>query len=373
MRPIRTGAFAERNNMEKSSITNYFLVFLIIAIIYACYLIFKPFLGELLIATILVTLLYTPYEKLVKLFHGRRNLASALMVFLIILLIILPLVNFLTYTAQRSIDAYGNVVAFINAGGLNQIASKIIDSPFTKFISSFGFSMDSIQAFVLDKANLAKAWVTSSSGILTLVSGASGLIAGTANFIISLVIIIFSMFFFFTDGKKMVEKIMYWTPFPNKYDKAIFKKFKDVSSSTIISTFVTAIAQGLIGALGFLIVGFPIFFTSIALAFASIIPYVGTALVWAPVGLYLLLIGKIWQGIFLIIWGAVVIGNSDNLIKAYLIKDKAEVHPLFIVFSILGGLSLFGFWGIIYGPLIIALAVTILHIYEMEYESVLEK
>ncbi len=359
--------------MEKQAISKYFLIFLIIAVVYFCYLIFKPFLGGLLIATMLVTLFYTPYEQLVKLFRGRRNIASLTMCLLIILLIILPLVNFLTYTAQRSVDAYGDVVEFINAGGLDLIASKIVNSPVTSFISSLGLSRETIQGFLMSKVDLAKVWVTSSAGILTLVSGASGLIAGTANFLISIVIIIFSMFFFFADGRKMVEKLMYWTPLPNKYDRAIFKKFKDVSSSTMISTFVTAIAQGLIGAIGFLIVGFPIFFASIIMAFVSIIPYIGTALVWAPIGLYLLVIGNIWQGIFIIIWGAVVIGNSDNLIRAYLIKDKAEVHPLFIVFSILGGLSLFGFWGIIFGPLIISLAVTILHIYEMEYESVLER
>jgi predicted PurR-regulated permease PerM len=86
-----------------------------------------------------------------------------------------------------------------------------------------------------------------------------------------------------------------------------------------------------------------------------------------------LAIGKIWQGIFIILWGSILVGNSDNLIRAYLLKDKAEVHPLFIVFAILGGLSLFGFWGIVFGPLVIALAVTVLHIYELEYEQVLDR
>ena len=73
------------------------------------------------------------------------------------------------------------------------------------------------------------------------------------------------------------------------------------------------------------------------------------------------------------VWGALIDGNSDKLLRTYLIKNKAGVHPLFVFFSILGGLSIFGFWGIIFGPLIIALAVTILHIYELEYENVLEK
>jgi predicted PurR-regulated permease PerM len=73
------------------------------------------------------------------------------------------------------------------------------------------------------------------------------------------------------------------------------------------------------------------------------------------------------------IWGAAIVGVVDNLIRAYMIKGESSVHPIFIIFSILGGISLFGFWGVIFGPLIISIAVTILHIYELEYETVLEK
>lgn len=359
--------------MERHFISKAFLLFIIVSVLYFCYLVFKPFLGELLIATILVTIFYHPYEQLAKLLRGRRNFASIIMCLLIILLIIVPLVNFVSYTAQRSIDAYGEFTLFVNQGGLNEVVEKINNSPILKFLDKLGMSRDGLKSFLSEKAELAKAWVVSGAGGKAILNSATGLIASTANFIISIVIVIFSMFFFFVDGPKMLDKLMYWTPLPNKYDKIIFKKFKDVSSSTMTSTFVTAIAQGLIGAVGFLIAGFPVFFTSMAMAFASIIPYVGTALIWAPVSIYLLVIGKIWQGIFIVIWGSVIVGNSDNLIRAYLIKDKAEVHPLFIVFAILGGLSLFGFWGIVFGPLVIALAVTILHIYELEYEQVLDR
>jgi predicted PurR-regulated permease PerM len=109
------------------------------------------------------------------------------------------------------------------------------------------------------------------------------------------------------------------------------------------------------------------------MAFLSLLPYFGSGLVWFPVSIYLLVTGQIWQGIFLMAWGMALVGTIDNLIRAYLIKGKAQVHPIFVIFSILGGIILFGFWGIVFGPLFISLAVTILHIYEMEYESVLEK
>jgi predicted PurR-regulated permease PerM len=109
------------------------------------------------------------------------------------------------------------------------------------------------------------------------------------------------------------------------------------------------------------------------MAVLALLPYVGTALVWVPIGIYLLAVGQVWQGIFLLLWGLLVISTIDNLLRPFLMKGKTEVHPIFIFFSILGGIALFGFWGIIFGPLIIAVAVTLLDIYEEEFKEVLER
>lgn len=346
--------------MRQALLAKSFLIFLIIAILFACYKIFEPFLIIIIVATVLVTIFYTPYEQLVKLLGGRKNVAALIMCILVSILVIVPLTNFLVYTAQRSADAYESTLAFLSAKDI----PEIVESQFWQKYNLIGLDSEALRTTLLDTAKKVQEW---------LVDGAGAFLKGTTNFVFSLVMIIFTMFFFFVDGKKMLEKLMYWTPLPNKYDRAIFKKFKDVSASTMVSTFVTAIAQGLVGALGFIIVGVPAFFAGISMALLSLVPYLGAAIIWFPVAVYLLIIGKIWQGIFLIIWGAAVVGLVDNVIKAYIIKGKAQVHPIFIIFSILGGITLFGFWGVIFGPLIISLAVTILHIYEMEYGDVLEK
>lgn len=346
--------------MNKDFISKAFLIFLIISVAYICYLIFRPFLTVILVATILVSIFYNPYQQIVKLFRGRRNLAAFVMCFMIALLVILPIANFIAYTAQRGVEAYDTTVKYFTE---KDIEGFISFESLSRF-NVLGLSGETLKNTLIDVADKVKDW---------LAAGAGNFIKGTTNFVISVFLIFFTMFFFFVDGPKMLERLMYWTPLPNKYDKEIFKKFRDVSYSTVVSTFVTAIAQGLIGALGFIIVGLPAFFTGIAMAFLSLLPYIGAAFIWAPAGIYLLFIGKIWQGIFILIWGGAVVSTVDNLIKAYIIKGKAKVHPIFIIFSILGGISLFGFWGVIFGPLIISLAVTILHIYEMEYGNVLEK
>lgn len=346
--------------MERPALSKLFLLFLVAAVLYVCYLIFKPFLVVILVATILTSVFYTPFEQLSKFFRGKRNIAALVMCVLVALLVILPVVNFIVYTAQRSGSAYQTTITYISEKNLGEK----INFGFNDDINVLGLNGDTIRKAAIDFANKANQWI---------VSGAGSFIKGTTNFVISFIFIFFTMYFFFIDGEKMLGKLMYWTPLPNKYDKEIFRKFRVVSKSIMGSTFITAGAQGIIGAIGFMIVGLPAFFAGIGMAFLSLLPYVGAALVWAPAGIYLLVIGKIWQGIFLLAWGAGVVSMVDNFLRAYLIKDIAQVHPLFIIFSILGGIALFGFWGVIFGPLIISLTVTILHIYELEYEKVLER
>jgi len=104
------------------------------------------------------------------------------------------------------------------------------------------------------------------------------------------------------------------------------------------------------------------------MGFLSLLPYIGAGFVWFPAGIYLLFIGKIWQGVFLLIWGIFAVSMIDNVVRAYIIKGKAQIHPILIILSILGGISLFGFWGVFLGPLIISIAITVFHIYELEYK-----
>jgi len=346
--------------MNKSVISKVFLIILVVGALLACYAVFKPFLVELLAAAILVSIFYRPYEWLVKKLKGKRNIASLLMCLFIVLIIIIPAINLIVYTGQRSIGAYTDTIDFLNRGDFDLIIkNNILDKA-----SLLGLDNVDLKVFVADIAKKSSNW---------LVSGATIFLKGTTNFIVSMVIIIFTMFFFFVDGKKMMEKIMYWTPLSNKYDREIFTKFRDVSYSTMISTFATAIAQGIVGAIGFFVIGLPAFFAGIMMGFLSLLPYVGASIIWLPVGIYLLLTGQIWQGVFLIAWGALIVGTVDNFVRAYIIKGKAQVHPLFIVLSILGGITLFGFWGVFVGPLVISIAITIFHIYELEYSEVLEK
>ncbi len=350
--------------MKKSTVNRVFLVFLIVAIGTVCYLIFEPFLIEIFIAAVIVSIFYKPYAWLTNKLGGRKKIASLLMCLVVILIVVIPTTNLIIIAAKKSLTAYSEVSHFLENRDLEAVMQDNVLNRVEYTLDLLGIQISDLKQVISEGAKKVSNW---------LVIGGTYVVQETANFIISLALIVFTMFFFFVDGEKMVRKIMHWTPLPNKHDREIFKKFREVSYSTVISTFVTAVAQGALGAIGFIIVGLPAFFPGIFMGFLSLLPYIGSGFVWVPAAIYLLIVGKIWQAIFMLAWGAAIVSMVDNLIRAYMIKGKSQVHPIFIIFSILGGISLFGFWGVILGPLLISLAVTILHIYELEYKDVLEK
>jgi len=343
--------------MQKS-LAKPFLIVLVIGVLISCFLVFRPFLIELIIAAVLVSILHRPYLWFTKFLKGRRHLAAFIMCFLALALIIFPLSEVMIVAAKKSTVAYTDVVNFLNSYSAPESSGGLLGK-----VKLLGLDNSSLKNLVIDV-------VDRSSNMM--VNSATAIIKGTANFFFSLIIIILTMFFFFADGDRMLKKLMYWSPLPNKYDVKLFQKFKDVSYSTIISTFVVITAQGLIGAAGYMIIGLPAFFAGILIAIFSLIPMVGSMLIYVPTGIYLLLVGQIWQGIFILLWGFLIIGTIDNVIRAWMIKGRAHINPIFVFLSILGGIALFGFWGIVLGPLVISIAVTVFHIYELEFVKDLE-
>lgn len=342
----------ERANQK--SFSKPFLITLVVLILTLCILLFKGFLVEMIIAAVLVSMLYPIYNWFLKIFRGRRNLAALVMCLLAVLLIIMPLVQLTVTVGKQAVPAYNSVVNFIKAND-TAIKSSIVAKA-----QIFGLNEGNFRTVMFD------ALQKSSSAIVDVATSA---VKGTTGFFISLGLIIFIMFFFFVDGENILRKVSKLSPLANKYNDELFHKFRIVSRTAFLSTFVVAVAQGIVGGLGFWIVGLPVLFPMLIMAILSLLPYIGSMIFYVPVGIYLIAVGQIWQGIFVLAWGFLAVGSIDNLIRMYLIKGKAQVNPIFIAFSIIGGISLFGFWGIVIGPLIVSLTVTVLHIYRLEFKK----
>ncbi|MFA5886623.1 MAG: AI-2E family transporter [Patescibacteria group bacterium] len=341
-----------------------FILILVVLVIIACYWIFKPFLTEIFVAAILASVFYGLFVRFTKLLKGRRKIAAGLMCLLLLVIVIIPAINIVAYAASQSVIAYNEAVEFFSTNDLNGwLRSGVVPTKLLRYFEGYDLRSGALQNALLDAFKNLSDW---------LIALATVAIKETTNFIFSLILIIATMFFFFINGKEMLERLKHLLPLPERYNHELFEKFQTVSRTTFISTFVAAISQGLIGALGFAIIGFPAFLAGVIIGVLSFLPYIGSALFYVPLGIYYILSGAIWQGVFILIWGFLLIGTVDNIIIAYMIKDKAEINPIFVLFAILGGIAIFGFWGVIIGPLVVALAVTVFHIYEMEFCDLLE-
>lgn len=342
-----------------------FLLILVALVLVGCYLVFRPFLTEIFVAAILASVFYTPFLRFSKFLKGHDKTAAVLMCLLLLVIIILPTIKLIGYAGEVSVNTYNTTVEFFNNHTVNDLfKTEFFQRGTLRYLNLGNYiNNDTFKDTLLSVLKQSSNW---------LLSGATFALRETTDFVISLVLIVLIMYFFFVDGKKMLQRLMHLIPLSDKYNEEIFHKFRAVSQTTFLSTFVAAVAQGVVGAIGFAIIGFPPFLAGVMVALLSLLPYIGSAFFYVPVGLYYLLIGNIWQGIFILLWGTLVIGTIDNIIRAYMIKDEAEINPIFVLLSILGGIVLFGFWGVILGPLVIALAVTVFHIYELEFCGSLE-
>ena len=348
------------NKISKESFSNIFLLVILLGILYLCYLLFRPFLYEITIAGILVTIFYQVYLKVVFWTRGRLLLSSLVVCLFILLILIIPFTFFLYYLANEALALYSSLA---NNGAGNAI-TQFFSSAVWKNLNIQAKELIDVQTFLMDTLTIARGYV---------ISGATALITGVTNLIISILLVFFCMFFLFIEGKRLMQRLMQLTPLSNKYDKLIWMKFRDVSYTTVVASFITAFAQSIVGVIGFTVVGLPPLLAAVLIFIFAFLPYIGTIIIWLPAAIYLLIIGQTWQGIFMLIWGACGISLVDNFIRPLLIKNKAQVHPMIIFLSILGGIGMMGFWGVVFGPLIVALAFTILHIYELQYREVLEK
>ena len=338
----------------KNPLSRPFLIVLVIAVFAACILVFRPFLIEIIMAAVLVSILYTPYEKLKKFFGGRGIPAGLIMCLLSLILIILPLGELIVYAAKNAPGAYNDTLNFLDQN------RAVIHSQFLDKLGFLGVNTGSIRGFVVDIAGRFSSFI---------VNSAATIFAETSGFIFSLLTTIFSMFFFFLDGENMMKRLKIWSPLPDKYNDLLFAKFRAISYSAIVSSFVVVIAQGLVGAAGYAAVGLPPFIPGVLITICSLIPIVGSMVIYVPTGIYLLVTGSLWQGAFILLWGFLVIGTIDNILRVILLKGKAQINPIFIFLAIMGGVPLFGFWGIVLGPLVVSLAVTVMHIYELEFKK----
>ncbi len=167
---------------------------------------------------------------------------------------------------------------------------------------------------------------------------------------------------------------MYVLPLGKKYEHLLFEKFLSTASSTIKSTILVGGLQGVLGGLLFFATGVPSpLIWGIVMAVFATIPVTGTFLVWLPAGVIMILTGHLWQGIVILVVGALIVSTIDNLLRPMIVGKDMQMHPVLVLFSTLGGLVVFGLSGFVIGPLVAAICQTLWSLYNQYYHTELEK
>jgi predicted PurR-regulated permease PerM len=167
---------------------------------------------------------------------------------------------------------------------------------------------------------------------------------------------------------------MYLSPLRDEHEKRLSQKFVSMTKATLKGTVVVGTIQGILGGIMFAIAGVPSFVMwGVIMVIFSIIPAIGSGIVWAPAGIIMLISGNVWQGFFILAFGGFFISFIDNIIRPKLVGGDTEMHPLLVFFATLGGLMAFGIIGFVIGPVIMALFLTLWDIYGSEFKVQLNK
>ncbi len=353
--------------MTKGTVNRWTLAVVAILITLLFLAMIRQFIMPLILAGIFSALSYPIYRKLEKWFKGRRSPASAVTVIIILCVIIVPLSGLLTIVGIQAVKIGAAAKPWIEQqisepGTITGLMQQhlpfyeTIAKPFEQYhdqiISKAGELIGSLSSFIIEKFKAAT--------------------ISTANMVINVFIMLYCMFFFLIEGDRILKKILYYLPLEDHDERRLLDKFTSITRATIKGTLVIGILQGGLAGLAFAFLGIPsAVFWGTLMAVLSVIPSVGSAIIWFPTVIYLLVTGQIAKGIILFVFCAFVVGSMDNLLRPKLVGKDTEMHELMILFGTLGGIFMFGMVGMIIGPVIAGLFVTVWEIYGIEFKEIL--
>lgn len=323
-----------------------------------------PLFNAIIWASVLAWFFYPLFNFIKKHLVPNKHLASILTIFIILLIVLIPLVGISSLILQQTITLYHSTEKEVGKI-INQIHTSLLDYSnysVVKLFDDLGFD---IQSQVTKSVQLVSQFITQQIGNFT---------QGTIRVFVLLLIVIYTLYYFFQDGERILKLLLRISPLDNKSDELIYKKLTSTLRATFKGSILVSLIQGVIAGIIFWIAGVasPLFWALIMVVLA-VLPAVGPGILALPAGIILLLMGNIWQGIFMLVFGVGFISIVDNLLRPFFVGKDTEIHPLLIFFSILGGLLVFGATGFIIGPVVISVLTTLWLMYENQYKNELGK
>lgn len=332
--------------------------------LYFSWKVLRPFLSAIAIAAILDVVCYPLYARLRRAFGGRRAPAAGVTVFGVVLCVILPLTVMGFLFTKQALDLYQLLTTRAADGGLESIMRFRNWDAVEGWLATHAPWLD-VQALNLKEIFLNFLGKVSGFGVTFGKAVAANVLSALGTF----AVVLFSLFFFLLDGGAFGRWIAGLVPLNDKHQQELTRTFVGIVKSAVLGSGLIALAQGLLGGVAFSLVGLRGVLWGSVMAFTSLVPVVGTAIVWIPASIVLLALGHTGGAVFLLVWGAVVISGVDNVIRMFVIQGPVRMHPLLIFFSVLGGIKVAGLLGVVFGPLALALVLALLEIYRVEFLS----
>ncbi|PKH80258.1 AI-2E family transporter [Pseudomonas sp. Choline-02u-1] len=335
--------------MNEKSLQFKSLTVLLVLVTVAFIWILLPFYGAVFWAVIL-GILFAPVQRKLQLKFGwPRNVTSLCTLSLCLVMAILPVIIVSILLVQEGATVYKN----IESGELDIAA----------YLAQFKHSLPPYFQHLLDRFGMGeldslreKIVKTAMQGSQVLATQAFSFGQGTFEFVVSFFIMLYLLFFFLRDGPELARKMRTAVPLEENHKRRLQLKFNRVVRATVKGNVVVAVTQGALGGAIFWFLDIPsALLWAVLMAFLSLLPAVGAGIVWAPVAIYFLLSGMIWQGVVLGLFGVFVIGLVDNVLRPILVGKDTKMPDYLILVSTLGGLAVFGLNGFVIGPLIAAL------------------
>ncbi len=355
--------------MQPRSIQNWvFGIILVLLFLIVCR-VFSPFFSVLLWSTLLYVLFSPLHQRITgkikpDTIRGRiaRTVLAALFSVFTVILIVVPL-SFIVYqffSQIRDLFRYAKAMFDENPGVISNIY---------RYASNFISRVTAGQITILPEQIDSQLKSIIGQGLQWSVYAGSGIIKNVGNFLVNLVFMVFCLFFFYLDGAYLSKLVQNIIPIRKDYMQQLVSKFKDTTRSLFLGYIMVAFIQGVVAFIIFIIFqvkGSLVF--GILTIICAFIPMLGAAAIWLPLGIFMLVNGEYLRGIIFMLLCGGIVSSLDNFLRPLFLKDRVKLHPLVIFFSILGGIISFGFNGLILGPMLVIIFLTVLDLFLNEHK-----
>jgi len=322
----------------------------------------SQFLMSIFMAGLFTALTNPLYQRLLVRCRGKQTLASLLTIMVVVCLVLIPFSGLIGVVVAQAINVSQSVTPWVQSF----LAQPTAFSDYQHKIPYYE------QLLPYRDVIIQKLGILVGNASTLLIDSFSSMTKMTVNAALMSIIMLYTMFYFLIDGHKLLDKILYYLPLEDREEQLLLQRFTSVAKATVKGTLIIGIIQGTLCGIGFSLAGIqsPVFWGTL-MAVLSIIPSVGTAIIWLPALIILLLLRDITSAIILGVVCGLISGNIDNVIRPRLVGNDTQMHDLFVLFGTLGGISMFGIIGIMVGPILAALFVAIWEIYGESFKEFL--